>query len=103
MNGHLIAQGVLNPRTSPHVFLVVETGCVYFGEMGFPDVIHAGIGVTRLGTSSVAYRVGLFRNDDQTASAEGHFVHVNVDRETRRPVPIDPETRAVLDALRCHE
>jgi acyl-CoA thioester hydrolase len=102
VNGHLVVQGVLDPKTSPTVFLVVETGCSYFGEMGFPDVVHAGIHVTRLGTSSVTYGVGLFRNDDDAASAEGHFVHVNVDRETRRPVPISAQTRAVLKALRVH-
>lgn len=103
VNGHLVAAGVLDPRSSASVFLVVETGCTYFGEMAFPDVVHAGIKVTKLGTSSVAYAVGLFRNDSDTAAAEGHFVHVNVDRVTRRPVPIPPETRTVLEALRDPE
>ncbi|WP_339766061.1 thioesterase family protein [uncultured Pseudosulfitobacter sp.] len=99
VNGHLIEQGVLDLKTSETVFLVVETGCVYHGELAFPDVIHAGIRVARLGGSSVHYEIGLFRNDDNTAAAEGRFVHVNVDRVTRRPVPIADGARAVLAAL----
>jgi acyl-CoA thioester hydrolase len=99
VNGHLIEQGVLDLKTSETVFLVVETGCVYHGELAFPDVIHAGIRVARLGGSSVHYEIGLFRNDDDTAAAEGRFVHVNVDRVTRRPVPIADGARAVLAAL----
>ncbi len=99
VNGHLIEQGVLDLKTSETVFLVVETGCVYHGELAFPDVIHAGIRVARLGGSSVHYEIGLFRNDDDTAAAEGRFVHVNVDRVTRRPVPIAEGARAVLGAL----
>lgn len=99
VNGHLIEQGVLDLKTSETVFLVVETGCVYHGELAFPDVIHAGIRVARLGGSSVHYEIGLFRNDDNTAAAEGRFVHVNVDRVTRRPVPIADGARAVLGAL----
>ena len=99
VNGHLIEQGVLDLKTSETVFLVVETGCVYHGELAFPDVIHAGVRVARLGGSSVHYEIGLFRNDDNTAAAEGRFVHVNVDRVTRRPVPIADGARAVLAAL----
>ena len=99
VNGHLIEQGVLDLKTSETVFLVVETGCVYHGELAFPDVIHAGIRVARLGGSSVHYEIGLFRNDDNTAAAEGRFVHVNVDRVTRRPVSIADGARAVLGAL----
>lgn len=99
VNGHLIEQGVLDLKTSETVFLVVETGCVYHGELAFPDVIHAGIRVARLGGSSVHYEIGLFRNDDDTAAAEGRFVHVNVDRVTRRPVPIAEGARDVLGAL----
>ncbi|WP_114292207.1 thioesterase family protein [Pseudosulfitobacter sp. DSM 107133] len=99
VNGHLIEQGVLDLKTSETVFLVVETGCVYHGELAFPDAVHAGIRVARLGGSSVHYEIGLFRNDDDSAAAEGRFVHVNVDRVTRRPVPIADGARAVLEAL----
>jgi acyl-CoA thioester hydrolase len=99
VNGHLIAQGVLDFKDGETVFLVVETGCRYFGEMAFPDVITAGLRVASLGGSSVRYEIGLFRNDEETARAEGHFVHVNVDRKSRKPVPISDETRTVLRRL----
>ena len=99
VNGHLIEAGVLDPHKGISVFLVVETGCRYFAEMAFPDTVHAGIRVAHLGTSSVRYEIGLFRNDDETAAAEGHFVHVNVDSETRRSQPIAEATRAVLETM----
>lgn len=99
VNGHLIAQGVLDFKEGETVFLVVDTGCRYFGEMAFPDVITAGLRVASLGGSSVRYEIGLFRNDEESARAEGHFVHVNVDRLSRKPTPIGDEARAVLQAL----
>lgn len=99
VNGWLIEQGVLDIRTGGQVGLVVETGCRYFAEMAFPDVVTAGLRVTRLGTSSVRYEVGLFRNDDAAAAAEGFFVHVYVDRETRRPAPLSPALRAAVEPL----
>jgi acyl-CoA thioester hydrolase len=99
VNGHLIAQGVLDFKEGETVFLVVDTGCRYFGEMAFPDVITAGLRVASLGGSSVRYEIGLFRNDEESARAEGHFVHVNVDRLSRKPTPIGDGARAVLQAL----
>jgi len=99
VNGFLMERGVLDPHGGEQVFLVVETGCRYLGEMAFPDMITAGLRVAHLGTSSVRYEIGLFRNDEPLASAEGFFVHVNVDRETRRPAPISPAARTVLEAL----
>ncbi len=78
---------------------MVETGCQYFSELAFPDVITVGFRVTKLGRSSVHYEVALFRNDADIAAAKGHFVHVNVNRETRRPVSIDQSARDVLSAL----
>lgn len=99
VNGFLIDKGLLDPHKGSHVFLVVETACRYFAEMAFPDIVHAGIRVAKLGTSSIRYEVGLFRNEERTAAAEGHFVHVQVDRETRRPVPLDEKTRFALGPL----
>lgn len=99
VNGHLIETGVLDLKDSPTVFLVVETGCIYHGELAFPDVVTAGFRVAKLGSSSVRYEIGLFRNDADKASAEGHFVHVNVDRKTRKPVPIGDKEREILSAL----
>jgi len=79
-------------------FLVVETGCRYFSELGFPDRVHAGLRIGHLGTSSFCYDVGLFRNDDDIASTEGFFaqVHVNADN---RPAPIPAPVRAILAPL----
>ncbi len=99
VNGFLIAEHILDFRNTQTVFLVVETGCVYFSEIAFPDVVYAGIRIRKLGGSSIRYEVGLFRNDSETAAAQGYFVHVNVDRETRRPVKIDDAARAILHPL----
>lgn len=99
VNGWLIENGLLDPTTSETIGLVVETGCRYHAEMAFPDTVHAGIKVTRLGTSSVRYEVGLFRNDEETAAAEGFFVHVYVDSKTRRPAPLDATRREALERL----
>lgn len=99
VNTWLIKKGLLEPGKSETFGLVVETGCKYFAEMGFPDVIHAGLRVSRIGSSSVRFEIGLFRNDEPETSAEGFFVHVYVDRNTCRPTPIDDRRRAAFDAL----
>ncbi len=91
VNGYLIAQGALDIATGAVIGLVVETHCNYFKPVAFPDTLRAGLRVAKLGTSSVRYEVGIFRNGDDTAAAQGHFVHVYVDRATQRPVPL-PET-----------
>lgn len=96
VNGWLIERGVLDMHAGDQIGLVVETGCRYFAEMAFPDVVTAGLRVARLGSTSVRYEVGLFRNDDERAAAEGFFVHVYVDRETRRPTPLGEALRNVL-------
>ena len=99
VNGWLIDSGVLDWQAGSCIGLVVETGCRYFGEMAFPDRVTAGLRVARLGTSSVRYEIGLFRNDETVAAAEGFFVHVYVDRQSRRPCPLTPALRAVLEAI----
>ena len=96
---YLVGQGVLDFKSGPTVFLVVETGCKYFSELAFPDVISVGIKVIKLGTSSATYEIGLFRGDAEEASAEGHFVHVCVDRETRKSVVINEACRKKLSLL----
>lgn len=96
VNGWLIERGVLDIHGGDQIGLVVETGCRYFAEMAFPDVVTAGLRVARLGSSSVRYEVGLFRNDEETAAAEGFFVHVYVDRQSRRPKPLGEALRDVL-------
>lgn len=99
VNGFLIENGVLDMKGGQEVFLVVETGCRYHAEMAFPDIVSAGIRVARLGSSSVRYEVGLFRNDEETATAEGFFIHVNVDRFSRRPLPFGNTVRGLLEPL----
>jgi acyl-CoA thioester hydrolase len=99
VNGHLLEHALLDLHKSETVFLVVESGCRYFGEIAFPDVVTAGLRVGRLGTSSIRYEVGLFRGDTQQAAAAGHFIHVNVNRQTRLPQPIAPRAREVLARL----
>lgn len=99
VNRHLIERGVLDVETSPVVGWVVETQCRYFAPITFPDRAVVGLAVTRLGTSSVRYRVAIFRNDDDAAAAEGTFVHVYVDRASGRPAPIPDSVRAVLTQL----
>lgn len=99
VNGHLLAEGALAIGQSAGVFLVVSSGCDYFAEIAFPDQITAGLRVDRLGTTSVTYAIGLFRADASESAAVGRFVHVHVDRNTRRPVPIPESTRRVLQAL----
>lgn len=99
VNQYLMEAGALHIERSPVIGLVVETRCNYFSPVAFPDVIHAGLRVARLGASSVRYEVGLFRNDDPLASAQGHFVHVYVDRAARTPVPLPAELREALAPL----
>jgi acyl-CoA thioester hydrolase len=97
--GWLIERGGLKIDESPVIGLVVETGCTYFESVAFPDALEAGIVVAHLGRSSVRYRIGIFRAGAEQAAAQGHFVHVYVDRATQRPVEIPGELRAALSEL----
>ncbi len=99
VNEYLIRANVLDIEKSPVIGLVVETQCRYFKPITFPDTVHAGLRVARLGTSSVRYEVGLFRNEDETAAAQGHFIHVYVERESRKSAPLPPELRAAVGEL----
>ncbi|MGC1584345.1 MAG: thioesterase family protein, partial [Rhodomicrobium sp.] len=94
-----ISCGCLDIQNSEAIGLVVETGCQYFKPIAFPDVLSAGLRVTKLGASSVRYEIGIFLKDDESAAAEGHFVHVYVDRAQGKPVPIPDNVRKVLAAL----
>lgn len=99
VNGYLLERGALEIDTSPVIGLVVETHCRYFSPVAFPDVVHAGLRVARIGTSSVRYEIGIFRNREPRAAAQGHFVHVYVDRATTRPQPLPEQLRAALAPL----
>lgn len=99
VNHYLIDRGVLDIAKSATIGLVVETQCNYFEPIAFPDTVHAGLRVARLGNSSVQYEIGLFRNDGATAAAQGHFVHVYVNRATRRSASVPADMRAALQSL----
>lgn len=99
VNQHLIAAGALDLERSPAVGLVVETQCRYFAPVSFPDRVTVGLRLAHLGTSSLRYELAVFRNDDDEAAAQGHFVHVYVDRESNRPVPVPDAVRAAVGAL----
>ena len=100
VNAHLIEQGALDTERGETIGLVVETQCNYFAPLSFPQTIEAGIRVARVGQSSVRYEVGLFAQGEPTTAACGHFVHVYVDRDQRRPVARLPEPLLrVLNAL----
>ena len=79
--------------------LVVETGCRYAGSLTYPEPVEIGFGVERLGSSSVTYRLGVFAKGAPDAAAEGHFTHVYVGREGRRPAPLPPAWRGKLEAI----
>ncbi|UCH48528.1 MAG: acyl-CoA thioesterase [Betaproteobacteria bacterium] len=99
VNQYLIEQGVLDIERSDIIGLVVETKCNYFTPITFPDLVHAGLCVEKLGNSSVRYGIGLFRNDDDSAAAQGHFVHVYVDRTTRKAAAVPTDMRAALERI----
>jgi acyl-CoA thioester hydrolase len=99
VNQFLIASGALDIEHSPVIGLVIETQCNYFSSVAFPDRVMAGLRVAKLGNSSVRYEVGIFREDEETASAQGHFVHVYVDRETRKPSAIPGNMRSLLQTI----
>ncbi len=99
VNGYLVEQGVLDFATGGIVGLVVETQCNYYQPVAFPDQIIAGVSVAKIGNSSVRYEVGIFRNEKTVASASGHFVHVYVDAQTRKPQSLPEEFRKVLQKL----
>jgi len=99
VNGFLIEASGTDIRNLPAIGIVAETSCRFLRELSFPDTVHAGLALERLGTTSVIYRIGLFRNDEAEPAALGRFVHVYVDAQTRRPVPIPPSIRAALAAL----
>lgn len=100
VNQYLIEHGVLDVAHGAVIGLVVETQCNYFSAIAFPDLVHVGLRVTGSGSSSVRYDIAIFRNDEPLASAQGHFVHVYVDRGTRRPTALPAPLREVLAALR---
>ena len=99
VNRFLIEQAVLDIHSGEVIGLVVETHCNYFSSASFPDDIEAGLRVAHLGRSSVRYEVGLFVADREAAIAQGHFVHVYVDRLSQQPVELPADLRGALAKL----
>jgi acyl-CoA thioester hydrolase len=99
VNTLLIAKGALDIEKSPVIGLVVETHCEYFAPLTYPEEVLAALRVAHLGRSSVRYEIALFGEGSEVAAAQGHFVHVYVDRETRKPVALPAALRRVLEPL----
>ena len=99
VNEHLIREGGLDIRGGDAIGIVVETACRFHKPLSFPEIIDAGLAVARVGHSSVAYDIALFRQGDDEAAATGRFVHVWVDRTDRRPVAVPARIRVALEAL----
>ena len=99
VNGWLVGQGLLDIQAGDPIALVVETRCSYFASLEFPQDVEVGLAVGELGRSSVRYRLGVFAEGAEKAAAQGEFVHVLVDRESRRPVEMPDEWRAALESI----
>jgi acyl-CoA thioester hydrolase len=100
VNAHLIDNCVLDIQHGEVIGLVVETHCNYFSSIEFPQNVDAGLRVAHVGRSSVRYEVGLFAQGEPLTAAKGHFIHVYVDRATRKPALLPDALKAVLDALK---
>jgi acyl-CoA thioester hydrolase len=99
INGWINTNCAIDPLTVPWLGVVAESGCRYLAELRFPEPLFVGLAVTRLGNSSVTYRLGVWQQDTPVA-AVGHWVHVYVDRAARRPVPIPETIRSLLETAR---
>ncbi len=100
LNRYLIDHGGLDIHNGPTIGIAVETLCRFHKSFAYPECIDGGLRIGKLGTSSVRYEIALFGLGENEARAEGHFVHVFVERKTHRPTPIPPEIRAALEKIR---
>lgn len=99
VNGYLIERDALDIHRGEVIGLVVETHCNYFAPIEFPKAVDAGIRVARIGGSSVRYEIGLFAQDEPMTAARGHFIHVYVNRDTRRPATLPDALRRALEDI----
>ena len=99
VNGWLMEATGTDIRELPAIGIVAETSCRFLKELSFPDTVHAGLRLERLGRSSIVYHVGLFREEDSEPSAVGRFVHVYVDAASRRVTPVPEAIREAVAAL----
>ena len=101
VNRWLVEAGLLDIERGDPIGLVVQTGCSYFAPLAFPDDVDVGIAIERLGSSSVAYRIGVFASGAAEPAAQGHFTHVYVGRQNRRPAPLPDAWRESLASLQA--
>lgn len=101
VNGWLVREGLLDITHGDPIALVVETRCTYWAPLAFPADVEVGLAIEHVGGSSMRYRIGIFDQGASNAAAEGHFVHVMVDRSSRRPVPIPDPWRQALETIRA--
>jgi acyl-CoA thioester hydrolase len=99
VNKHLMDAGLLDTIASKVVGLVVETGCVYFQSVAYPEPLEVGLAIEKLGATSVTYRLGLFRKNGETTVALCTYTHVYVDRVTNKPVQIPDANRRLFETV----
>ena len=99
VNKWLIKNNLIDIKKGNNIGLIVQSGCNYFSSFEYPEDIDAGIRVTKIGNSSVRYEVGLFKSNDDLASADGFFIHVYVDRVSNKPINLDYEFKKKLDTI----
>lgn len=99
VNQYLIENGALDVEKGQVIGLVAETTCRYFKPIGFPSKINVGLRIGHLGNSSIRYEIALFKDGEDEASAQGHFIHVYVDRESGRPTPLPEKLKTVVTPL----
>ena len=99
VNKWLIKNNLIDIKKGNNIGLIVQSGCNYFSSFEYPEDIDAGIKVTKIGNSSVRYEVGLFKSNDDLASADGFFIHVYVDRISKKPINLDYEFKKKLDTV----
>lgn len=102
-NALLIEKCGFDIRESPIIGLVVESSCKFHQELSYPEIIEVGVSIEKIGNSSLIYDLAIFKGDEDNASAQGHFVHVFVDRETRKSTPIPQEMRDALNQFLAKE
>ena len=101
VNDWLVRRGLLDVDKGALIGLVVETGCRYFEPLTWPEAVTAAMRVAHVGNSSVRYEIALFGEGRERAAAKGHFVHVYVDRQARRPTALPEAWRQALEAIRA--
>ncbi|MDV2440159.1 thioesterase family protein [Acinetobacter gerneri] len=95
-NALLIQKAAFDLRNSKIIGLVVDSACSFLQELSYPEIIEVGVAIKKIGTTSLTYDLAIFKQGQNEASAQGHFVHVFVDRETRKSIPIPVEMRDAL-------